>query len=188
MQIKLLSLDFDGTMVSRVSEPVLNRECMELIRDLQKQGAVWAINTGRSVDLLESGLTDFEFPIRPDFILTSERDVFRPGSNGSKKATAIREAHRLCQRLIEGTETKAPPEVSMEAAGSHRAQEVVQQHPGPVEAAADRRQAPQREQELLETDEVGRQPEQARPFREGLDDDRELVLLEVAQPAMDQAR
>jgi HAD superfamily hydrolase (TIGR01484 family) len=84
MQIKLLSLDFDGTMVSRVSEPVLNRECMELIRDLQKQGAVWAINTGRSVDLLESGLTDFEFPIRPDFILTSERDVFRPGSNGSK--------------------------------------------------------------------------------------------------------
>src|SRR5436305_2798472 len=84
MQIKLLSLDFDGTMVSRVSEPVLDRECMELIRDLQKQGAVWAINTGRSVDLLESGLTDFEFPIRPDFILTSERDVFRPGSNGTK--------------------------------------------------------------------------------------------------------
>ena len=84
MQIKLLSLDFDGTMVSRVSEPVLNRECMELIRDLQKQGAVWAINTGRSVDLLESGLTDFEFPIHPDFILTTEREVFRPGTNGEK--------------------------------------------------------------------------------------------------------
>src|SRR3954469_18454311 len=82
MQIKLLSLDFDGTMVSRVSEPVLNRECMELIRDLQGNGTVWAINTGRSVDLLESGLTDFEFPIRPDFILTSERDVFRPSTNG----------------------------------------------------------------------------------------------------------
>jgi HAD superfamily hydrolase (TIGR01484 family) len=82
--IKLLSLDFDGTMVSRVSEPVLDRACMELIRDLQNEGAVWAINTGRSVDLLESGLTDFEFPIRPDFILTSERDMFRPGENGSK--------------------------------------------------------------------------------------------------------
>ena len=71
-------------MVSRVSEPVLNRECMELIRELQDAGALWAINTGRSVDLLESGLSDFEFPIRPDFILTSERDVFRPGNNGSK--------------------------------------------------------------------------------------------------------
>src|SRR4029078_5351228 len=55
---------------------------MELIAELQGNGAVWAINTGRSVDLLESGLTDFEFPIRPDFILTSERDIFRPRSNG----------------------------------------------------------------------------------------------------------
>ena len=71
-------------MVSRVSKPVLDHECMELIRELQKAGTVWAINTGRSVDLLESGLTDFEFPIRPDFILTTEREVFRPGTNGEK--------------------------------------------------------------------------------------------------------
>ncbi|HXX40839.1 MAG TPA: HAD-IIB family hydrolase [Chthoniobacterales bacterium] len=84
MDIKLLSTDFDGTLVSHVSEPVLDRQCMELIRDLQSAGAVWAINTGRSVDLLESGLTNFEVPIRPDFILTSERHVFRPGSNGDK--------------------------------------------------------------------------------------------------------
>jgi hypothetical protein len=83
-RIKLLSLDFDGTMVSRVSEPVMDRHLLELIRDLQKAGAIWAINTGRSVDLLESGLTDFEFPIRPDFILTTEREVFRPGTNGEK--------------------------------------------------------------------------------------------------------
>lgn len=82
MKIKLLSTDFDGTIVSRVSEPVLDRQCMELIREMQGNGAVWAINTGRSVDLLESGLADFEFPIRPDFILTSERDVFRPSGNG----------------------------------------------------------------------------------------------------------
>ncbi len=84
MKIKLLSIDFDVTLVSRVSEPVLDRQCMALIRELQNAGAVWAVNTGRSVDLLESGLTDFSFPIRPDFILTSERDVFRPGSNGEK--------------------------------------------------------------------------------------------------------
>src|SRR5215469_7407787 len=82
--IRLLSTDFDGTIVSRVSEPVLDDACMSLIRDLQEGGALWAINTGRSVDLLESGLADFSFPIRPDFILTSERDVFRPGRNGDK--------------------------------------------------------------------------------------------------------
>jgi HAD superfamily hydrolase (TIGR01484 family) len=83
-RIKLLSLDFDGTLVSRVSEPMLDQQCMALIHDLQKQSAVWAINTGRSVDLLESGLADFEFPIRPDFILTTEREVFRRGTNGEK--------------------------------------------------------------------------------------------------------
>src|SRR5215216_6163551 len=83
-RIKLLSIDFDGTLVSRVSEPILDTQCMRLIRELQDGGAVWAINTGRSVDLLESGLADFAFPIRPDFILTTERDVFRPGQNGDK--------------------------------------------------------------------------------------------------------
>jgi hydroxymethylpyrimidine pyrophosphatase-like HAD family hydrolase len=51
---------------------------------LQSDGALFAINTGRSVDLLESGLTDFEFPVRPDFILTTEREVFRPGTNGER--------------------------------------------------------------------------------------------------------
>src|SRR4029450_7644682 len=83
-RVQLLSLDFDGTLVSRVSELVLDTQCMELIRELQHAGTMWAINTGRSVDLLESGLADFLFPIRPDFILTTERDAFRPGQNGDK--------------------------------------------------------------------------------------------------------
>ena len=78
--IRLLSIDFDGTLVSRVSEPVLDSQCMELIRELQDAGAIWAINTGRSVDLLEKGLAEFALPIRPDFILTTERDVFRPAA------------------------------------------------------------------------------------------------------------
>src|ERR1043166_3769095 len=84
MKIRLLSIDFDGTLVSRVSEPVVDQDCMELIRDLQNKGALFAINTGRSVDLLESGLADFGFPIRPDFILTTESNVFRPAGNGDK--------------------------------------------------------------------------------------------------------
>jgi HAD superfamily hydrolase (TIGR01484 family) len=83
-RLQLLSTDFDGTLVSHLGEPALNRQCMELIRKLQDAGAIWAINTGRSVDLLESGLANFDFQIRPDFILTTERDVFRPGGNGDK--------------------------------------------------------------------------------------------------------
>jgi HAD superfamily hydrolase (TIGR01484 family) len=83
-RIRLLSTDFDGTLVAHGSDPVLDVECMEHIEKLQTNGVLWAINTGRSVELLESGLTDFEFPIHPDFILTSERDIFRPSSNGGK--------------------------------------------------------------------------------------------------------
>jgi len=83
-KIRILSTDFDGTLVAHGSDPVLDRGCMEYIEQLQKDGVLWAINTGRSVDLLESGLIDLEFPIQPDFILTSERDVFRPSLNGGR--------------------------------------------------------------------------------------------------------
>jgi HAD superfamily hydrolase (TIGR01484 family) len=83
-KIRLLSTDFDGTLVAHGSDPLLDRGCMDYIEKLQKNGGVWAINTGRSVDLLQSGLNDFDFPIHPDFILTSERDIFRPSSNGGK--------------------------------------------------------------------------------------------------------
>jgi HAD superfamily hydrolase (TIGR01484 family) len=84
MQMRLLSIDFDGTLVSHVSAPVLDATCIALIRELQTSGVQFAINTGRSVDLLESGLTDFSILLRPDFILTSERHVFRPGRNGAR--------------------------------------------------------------------------------------------------------
>ena len=68
---------------------------MELIRALQDGGAIWAINTGRSVDLLEAGLEDFSFPLRPDFILTSERDVFRPAETGWEPyGGGMSDAHR----------------------------------------------------------------------------------------------
>src|SRR5436853_4369523 len=82
--IRLLSIDFDGTLISRATEPMFDSQCMELIRELQDAGAIWAINTGRSVDLLEKGIGEFALPIRPDFILTTERDVFRPARNGDK--------------------------------------------------------------------------------------------------------
>lgn len=83
-KIGLLSTDFDGTLVAHDSDPVLDPRCMRMIQELQEDGVVWAINTGRSVQLLESGLLDFEFPVHPDYILTSERDIFRPCNNGRR--------------------------------------------------------------------------------------------------------
>jgi HAD superfamily hydrolase (TIGR01484 family) len=97
-KIRLLSTDFDGTLVAHDSHPVLYGPCMELIAKLQREGALWAINTGRSVELLESGLLDFEFPIRPDFILTSERDVFRPSQNGEGAWEPFGDWNERCAR------------------------------------------------------------------------------------------
>ena len=82
--IRLLSTDFDGTLVAHGYDPVLDRGCMEYIGKGQKNGVLWAINTGRSVGLLESGLADLGFSIHPDFILTSERDIFRPSPKSDK--------------------------------------------------------------------------------------------------------
>ncbi len=82
--LRLLSTDFDGTLVAHASDPVLDPKCMAMIKALQAEGTLWAINTGRSVQLLESGLIDFEFSVHPDFILTSERDIFRPTKNGGR--------------------------------------------------------------------------------------------------------
>src|SRR5438105_14119990 len=82
--IRLLSIDFDGTLISRATEPMFDSRCMELIRELQDAGTIWAVNTGRSVDLLEKGMAEFALPIRPDFILTTERDVFRPARKGEE--------------------------------------------------------------------------------------------------------
>lgn len=83
-KIRLLSTDFDGTLVAHDADPVLDPRCMRMIQELQDEGAIWAINTGRSVQLLESGLLDFDFPVHPDYILTSERDIFRPCHNGRR--------------------------------------------------------------------------------------------------------
>jgi HAD superfamily hydrolase (TIGR01484 family) len=105
--IRLLSTDFDGTLVAHDSDPVLDPACMELIGELQRRGARWAINTGRSVELLESGLLDFEFPVHPDFILTSERDVFRPAQNGEKRWEPFGDWNDRCARAHEELFTSA---------------------------------------------------------------------------------
>ena len=76
-EIRLISTDFDGTLVAHDFDPVLDHGCMELLGELKNRGAQWAINTGRSVQLLESGLLDFDFPVhrigRNTFAIQSKR-------------------------------------------------------------------------------------------------------------------
>jgi HAD superfamily hydrolase (TIGR01484 family) len=76
-KLRLLSLDFDGTMVGPWlnGSAAVSQELIECLHALRKAGVLFAINTGRSLPLVDQG---FElFPVRPDFALTTEREMFR---------------------------------------------------------------------------------------------------------------
>lgn len=82
MMIKLLSLDFDGTLVDHDRRPAVSPQLFELLSELRAGGVLWAINTGRAMHHIVEGLEEYGFPIQPDFVVTSERDIFRPKAGG----------------------------------------------------------------------------------------------------------
>lgn len=80
--IKLLSTDFDGTVINHEATPPVEPAFFELLARLREQGVLWAVNTGRVLKHIDEGLTQGHFPIAPDYVLTSEREVFHRGPNG----------------------------------------------------------------------------------------------------------
>lgn len=81
--IKLLSTDFDGTLVDHGAIPPVSPELFQAFEDLKARGVQWAVNTGRVLWHVDAGLREFDFPIEPDFVLTSEREVFHRGPDGA---------------------------------------------------------------------------------------------------------
>jgi hypothetical protein len=80
--IKLLSTDFDGTLVDHFATPPVVPELFEALTELRSRGVLWAVNTGRELHHIVEGLAEFNFPIEPDFVLTAEREVFHRGKDG----------------------------------------------------------------------------------------------------------
>jgi HAD superfamily hydrolase (TIGR01484 family) len=80
--IKLISTDFDGTLVDHETTPSIDPELFSTFQSLKDQGVLWAVNTGRAVRHVVEGLEEFRFPFHPDFVLTSEREVFRRSEDG----------------------------------------------------------------------------------------------------------
>ena len=80
--IRLLSTDFDGTLVNHFAVPPVNPALIEMFREMQADGVLWAVNTGRELQHIVEGLEEFGFPIEPDFVLTAEREVYHRGPNG----------------------------------------------------------------------------------------------------------
>lgn len=81
--IKLLSTDFDGTLVQHGCSPGVSPRLLDFLLELRQRGVLWAINTGRALFHILDGLEEFSFPIKPDFVLTTEREVYRQTQDGS---------------------------------------------------------------------------------------------------------
>ena len=80
--VLLVSTDFDGTLVEHGVPAPVSPLLLEVFTALRERGVRWVINTGRSLPSLEEGLESFALPIHPDYAITTEREVFRPRSNG----------------------------------------------------------------------------------------------------------
>ncbi len=80
--IKLLSTDFDGTVVDHFAKPPVSEAFLEELAQLKKRGVLWAVNTGRELGHIVEGLEAFSFPVEPDYVLTAEREVFHRGPGG----------------------------------------------------------------------------------------------------------
>ncbi len=80
--IKLLSTDFDGTLVNHDADPAVSPALIDAFATLRGQGCLWAINTGRELQHIIEGLREYQFPFEPDFVLTAEREVFQRGPDG----------------------------------------------------------------------------------------------------------
>ncbi len=80
--IRLLSTDFDGTLVDHFASPPVAPALFEWLAALRRCGVAWALNTGRDLAFALEGLREFQFPLEPDYILTNERELFHRNPYG----------------------------------------------------------------------------------------------------------
>jgi len=99
LPIKLISTDFDGTLYAEFENPPVPLPLQKLIGHLQERGARWVINTGRDLSSLMETLGRAHLPIKPDFLVVVEREIFvRRDSQFVQNLEwnqACTEAHRL---------------------------------------------------------------------------------------------
>lgn len=80
--LRLLSTDFDGTLISHFSDGRCVRNFADVLVEHKKSGGLWAVNTGRSLCHAIEGVEKFEPPVQPDFLLTNEREIFHRTPDG----------------------------------------------------------------------------------------------------------
>jgi 3-deoxy-D-manno-octulosonate 8-phosphate phosphatase KdsC-like HAD superfamily phosphatase len=108
--IRLLSTDFDGTLINHIAKPPVVPELFTMLRHLHGEGVKWAVNTGRTLWHLEQGIREeYRFPVEPDFVIVEERDIYRRTRSGGwepfgewnqRSAAHLEELFRLAGPLL----------------------------------------------------------------------------------------
>jgi len=86
MPIRLLSTDFDGTLIGHEPDARTAVSLSSALQDLRARGAVWAVNTGRQLWFALEGLEHARLPHDPEFVLSSEKEIYRRIEEGSWEA------------------------------------------------------------------------------------------------------
>jgi len=75
--MKLLSTDFDGTLIDYSTDGTCRPELAKALAAAVAAGTVWIANTGRTLEHLDEGLLRFAAPVAPQFAIVNERYIFR---------------------------------------------------------------------------------------------------------------
>ncbi len=86
MAIRLLSTDFDGTLIGHEPDSRTAASLAGALTGLRERGAVWAVNTGRQLWFALEGLEHAHLPHDPEFVLTCEKDIFHRTGEGAWEA------------------------------------------------------------------------------------------------------
>ena len=86
MPIRLLSTDFDGTLIGHQPDARTAKSLAEALSSLRRNGANWAVNTGRQLWFALEGLEHAHLPHDPEYVLSSEKDIYRRVEEGSWEA------------------------------------------------------------------------------------------------------
>lgn len=116
----LLSFDFDGTLHEPEAGYPLDPRFFDVIQQLrEKYGALWAVNTGRSLFQTVQGINEAKFPFLPDCLIAREREIYKPSPLGrwvdmgrwntdcaKAHAKLFRKSRRVLKKLRKYVETE----------------------------------------------------------------------------------